>query len=407
MLRFAFTTAAGRREDVPRPIWTAPVSDFPSFDYDMKDVRRAGQALAGNLVWTDETAESIREFFRIANNWRDSHAFPMRRLRSALYGQMRKQKVEGNTVARLKRMPSIRRKLRNQQWPLDAIQDLAGCRAILPSIKDVNSLIEAMRKNSNQHLHRENSYIASPKPDGYRCHHMVFKFQGVGDEAVFNDRRIEIQIRTRLQHSWATAVETVGLFRRENMKAGEGDPHWLRLFLLMSAEFAVAEKCPEPLNVPKRTARVKEIIELDKRLQATDALENMSHAVRYSDTFYVDPESRPEYYLIVYDRANKVVNVRPSDGAILGVKTYDETELDAEKAKNGVTAVLVEADGIEALKAAYPNYFGDVQLFKMQLKNVTQGEQPVEYTMPPQETVPKGPKEKVDLSWFKRRMRWK
>jgi hypothetical protein len=56
---------------------------------------------------------------------------------------------------------------------------------------------------------------------------------------------------------------------------------------------------------------------------------------------------------------------------------------------------------------AYPNYFGDVQLFKMQLKKITQGDDAVEYTMPPQATVPKGPKEKVDLSWFKRRMRWR
>jgi hypothetical protein len=38
----------------------------------MGDVRRAGQALATDLIWTDETAETIRQVFRIANNWRDS-----------------------------------------------------------------------------------------------------------------------------------------------------------------------------------------------------------------------------------------------------------------------------------------------------------------------------------------------
>src|SRR5437868_96909 len=49
------------------------MADFPQFEYSMGDVRRAGEALASNLIWTDETAESIRQVFRIANNYRDSH----------------------------------------------------------------------------------------------------------------------------------------------------------------------------------------------------------------------------------------------------------------------------------------------------------------------------------------------
>jgi hypothetical protein len=56
-----------------------------------------------------------------------------------------------------------------------------------------------MRQPPSHILHREYPYVDAPKPDGYRCHHMVFRFQGTGDEAVFNERRIEIQIRTRLQ----------------------------------------------------------------------------------------------------------------------------------------------------------------------------------------------------------------
>ena len=31
------------------------------------------------------------------------------------------------------------------------------------------------------------------------------------DAELYNGRRIEIQVRTRLQHAWATAVEGVGL----------------------------------------------------------------------------------------------------------------------------------------------------------------------------------------------------
>jgi hypothetical protein len=35
------------------------MADFPQFEYSMGDVRRAGEALGGNLIWTDETAELL------------------------------------------------------------------------------------------------------------------------------------------------------------------------------------------------------------------------------------------------------------------------------------------------------------------------------------------------------------
>ena len=44
--------------------------------------------------------------------------------------------------------------------------------------------------------------------------------------------KVELQLRTRLQHAWATANEIVGTFRREELKSGEGGPDWLRYFVL-------------------------------------------------------------------------------------------------------------------------------------------------------------------------------
>jgi hypothetical protein len=228
-----------------------------------------------------------------------------------------------------------------------------------------------------------------------------FDFKVKAMKQFSTDRRIEVQIRTWLQHSWATAVEAVGAYRSENMKAGEGDPDWLRLFVLMSAEFAVTEKCAEPPNVPIRSERVKEIIELDKKLDAAITLENITHVVKYSDN--IDPKSNPEFYQINYDRKKRVVDVTPYFNARAGATASDEAEVNADKAQTGITSVLVEADGIENLKAAYPNYFGDVQKFAMQLKSITQGDAAVEYTMLPR-TAPttKKPYEKPDPRWIGR-----
>jgi ppGpp synthetase/RelA/SpoT-type nucleotidyltranferase len=120
---------------------------------------------------------------------------------------------------------------------------LAGCRAILPSIKEVKAVIEGLRANMKHEFHNEADYINKPKPDGYRSHHMILKFKGIDEEVMFDGRRVEIQIRSHVQHSWATAVEAVGMFRSEDLKAGQGNPRWLRLFQLMSAEMSMAEGC--------------------------------------------------------------------------------------------------------------------------------------------------------------------
>ncbi|MCC6946887.1 MAG: RelA/SpoT domain-containing protein [Bradyrhizobiaceae bacterium] len=384
------------------------VTDFPRFEYSMKDVLRAGEALAGAVPWNNEQeAETAREIFKIAHNFRDSHAYPMRRLRHELMGKIRSQGIgEGVTAARLKRMPSIRRKLKNHPGKLNQIQDLAGCRAVVPTIGEVKALIEALRNGSAHELFREYPYIYEAKPDGYRSHHMVFKFRGVGDEAVYDTRRVEIQIRTGLQHSWATAVEAVGLFRREDLKAGQGDPGWLRLFQLMSGEFALEEGCIT-IDANDHQKRVEEITALERKLDAVDTLERLSQAFTYAENYYFDPQNKPDYFKITYDRHAETVRIEPFFGPIYASLSYDAAEVkNAESGSSDTKIVLVEVDEIENLRTAYPNYFGDVQLFKSKLRGIAKPEEKPDYSVPPQQRV-RVTKAKPDLSWLTGYRRWK
>ena len=376
------------------------MAEFPQFIYGAKDVRRAGDALRGNILWSDESADEIKEIFRIANSWRDSHMYPMWRVRYELMGQIRRLKQPGSTFARLKRMSSICKKLRNLTAKLNKIQDLGGCRAIMPSIRDTKALINSCRENLAHEIHTVDDYINNPKPDGYRSHHIVYKFRGDETSAIFNGRRIELQIRTRLQHSWATAVEAVGTFRKEDLKGGQGSTEWLRLFELMSSEIAIAEDCPELENAPPHHERIAEIRELDECLKAVSTLENLRQAFNYVETYSSNIE--PKYFIIRYDNANSTVNVDPYDSSIAGTKSLD----DIEKSEN-INSVLVEADKIETLMEGYPNYFGDVQLFKNSLRDITRGKVAKEFSLPPQATVPGKPREQPDLTWFKRRKRWR
>jgi hypothetical protein len=75
-----------------------------------------------------------------------------------------------------------------------------------------------------------------------------------------------------------------------------------------------------------------------------------------------------------------------------GSVAYDQEE---EKTDPG-NAVLVEADKIEDLRAAYPNYFLDVALFTTGLKSVLRGgDVPMPSDMPEQTW------KADDLSWIR------
>jgi hypothetical protein len=150
------------------------MAEYPRFDYGKGDVRSAGKIIASEAQWTTDTENTIRQAFAVANNWRDSHAFPMRSIRlSVLYYLRGTSRI---SAARLKRMPAIRGKLRRfSHLNLDQLQDLGGCRIILPTISDVQGLTTTPKAKLRHEKRKENDYIAEPKVDGYRSHHLIWR----------------------------------------------------------------------------------------------------------------------------------------------------------------------------------------------------------------------------------------
>lgn len=207
-------------------------------------------------------------------------------------------------------------------------------------------------------------YIANPKPDGYRSLHLVLKYRGDVEETAGNRLVVEVQIRTGLQHAWATAVEAVGLVRRENLKSGEGSADWLRLFQLMAGEIAVAENCALPATVPSdRAVRRAELKALDKKLGAVKSLEGYNAAIRHAENY---TNISGYSYLIKYNIDNQTVSVEPFSQFRRAAAQYFEREQSSSSARENI--VFVEVDGVDELKAAYPSYFLDVRLFTEQLK---------------------------------------
>lgn len=101
-------------------------------------------------------------------------------------------------------------------------------------------------------------YIQSPKPDGYRGIHIVGRYRSEDEErAIWNGQRIESQLRSRLQHAFATAVETVTTFTSKPLKFGGGPPEWKRFFSLMGTAIAMREGTPP---VPDTPTKHKELV---------------------------------------------------------------------------------------------------------------------------------------------------
>ncbi len=377
------------------------MEDFPRSSYSDVDVKKAGRIIAGHMIWTDESAPLIREAFAVANSWRDSHAFPMRSIRHSVIRYMYNQEIQGISAARLKRMKAIRMKLDRIHVGLHQLQDLGGCRFILPTIADVQKLTGILRAQLPHTLRSEKNYIAEPKSDGYRSQHMMYTYIGRKGRVIYDGRRIELQVRTKLQHSWATTVEAVGLFRGEQLKNQQGSDQWLRLFELMSGEFAQVERCAVPTTVPGELQRRREISDLARSLDALQVLESVSYGFRGTD-LPLASSYNPTHYLIRYNHTTKTVQVEPYRLSIAATRSYDiAEELDNRTGGNTLNVVLVEVDKIDNLKAAYPNYFGDVELFKSQLRLITRGKSAVEYAVSERQAPVPDTAKRIDLSWLK------
>ncbi len=379
------------------------------FQHSIACVRSAGRALAGDLIWSTDNREEILRVFKVAEDWRTSHSHPMTSMRISLDAKRRKLEVDGITVSRLKRMRSIRKKLERTSLRLNQIQDLAGCRSVVTSISDVETLSRAFCEETRHDFYKVDDYILNPRDSGYRSRHLVFEFNGNDEQEVFNGRRIEIQVRTRLQHSWATAVEVVGTFLGEDLKASEGSSDWLRLFQLVSCEFARTEDCPYLRGMPEGNLVREEIRDIDSRLGATAMLENIRYAYFKTDSLHRDRYHRPKYYLIQYNKEDQTVSVNSFDHSSLGTREYGRAEqMSNEYPDRKIDAVLVEADKIETVKEAFPNYFGDVSVFNKNLKRLTKGDDAIEFKQPPKMAAPPRTVEPPDLSWFyqPRRRKW-
>jgi len=317
---------------------------------------------AGEVLVQPEQAAAREEALEVINNWRSSHAFPLNTMQMALRRIARQVDHQPIVAQRIKRLSSIELKLRRfPTMTLSQMQDLGGCRAIVSDLQRVFKMVEHFRRSRMKHKHTIDNYIEAPQQSGYRGVHLIWRYYS-DRSSTYNGQKIEMQLRSALQHSWATAVETVGTFTRHALKSSIGPERWLRFFVLMGTVMAVREGTNRVAATPADTTELlAELREIVAELDVVKRLETYGAALQY---FSSNTAGDAHYFLIHLDTENQRTLVTGFKAGELKEANTQYLALERKITSDSPNdAVLVSVENIALLERAYPNYFLDTRAF--------------------------------------------
>lgn len=263
---------------------------------------------------------------------------------------------EAVVAGRIKKLDTIIDKLQRPNAPdkLDTMYDIAGCRIVVPSLQELEGLCAELSalEGFNEGRSASRDYIAHPRQSGYRCRHLIFNYEGPWGSFKLS---VELQVRTELQHAWATAVEMYDRAAKTRLKFNELSPRASGCFAFMSKVITRIEggegKCQDQLQEwLEETANLQGMLELQAVLRA--ACDANFLVMSEGD----DPHG---YCLVKLDYEVQTAEAKPIEGEG-AVAAYLESELAAE---GTVDVLLLWGTSLEKMKKLYPNYFGDISMF--------------------------------------------
>ncbi len=352
-----------------------------------KQVTKAGQYFVDNIkVGYDQESHQFNKSVQAVQYWRQVHQEALEPAFSKLEVLARGIDKDATCAKRLKRLTTIIMKLyrfRVNKMALRNMQDVGGCRAIISSNKKLKQLIRKIRKEPefkiNNKIIRIDDYIKHPKEDGYRCFHIV----GLYPDKNNVKRKIEIQLRSTFQHSWATAVEITDLFNKQSLKNNDGDSEWAQYYLLCSKVFEYIENIYNFENIKEdnlrliikneilKDAAVGEIFNnikvLYKKLKVSNKLSGFMASIKSANEEIHTQEDISGYVLFKINTTTFVTSKRfyKEEENELANSEYSISE---NLADDNTFVSLIYTRNLTDLKYAYPNYYADSTLF-LQLMN--------------------------------------
>ena len=339
-----------------------------SFSISNSAVTKAGKIIRAYMNHSDSNGihniseEQFTNALIILRKYRENHTPCLLILSNLLQEKLERLGISKNAIisSRTKRLESISMKLvRFPTTRLSQLDDLVGIRVTLPDMQSLNKFIkdkvfcEIINSDYINNDIKIHDYIYEPKSDGYRGIHQVFSCK-VKDK----DFKIELQIRTKIQHEWATIVEILGSLNEVSFKTGEGHEEYLYFLKLTSVLFSIEEESPVIPSYKQLTpAEVcLELNKLEKELKITEKLKGVN-AISFSE------ENREaNYYLIQLDMEFRETSILPYSDEQKANENYfrlEKTYQDSDR----FDVVLVSVGDVNKIKEAYPNYFLDSNSF--------------------------------------------
>lgn len=339
-------------------------------------IRKIGEKLREGIELTEE--EKL-EF----DNFREAHNIIIKLFTIELKKvNFSKQHL---TASRNKRIETIISKLCRPEKPkLDRIHDIAGTRIIFENIKSLEDYIDILentelvnfKEKINEDKNRYN-YIKNPKSDGYRSIHKVFYYSSNIPYSTLNEKRfnlenkkIELQLRTRLQHIWATTVEIYDIINKSNIKTGTHNK-------LETKEGLFFKKCSlvfegiESNDVEKikininEIFRDKDLVEIYNRLKGIKNIKN----IQLPKTLGSD-----EVFILITNLNKGKTTffttdpIEKNDKQDTFLINASYRRLEEKNTKGEYILLLLTLGDIKKLKNVYPNYFLNTNKFISILK---------------------------------------
>jgi putative GTP pyrophosphokinase len=205
---------------------------YPTGGPSKSQANRAGRIVRAALRGEAVDEERLHAALDVLYAFRAAHQYPLTKATMGLRSMVKTEGCRVEVSQRLKRAVTIMNKLyREPTMQLGNMQDIGGCRAVLADIDELRRVERRIRKRRPPV--EAYDYVTAPRSSGYRGVHLV---------VLYDNRRIEVQLRTPAMHAWAIAVERLGGRLQEDLKSGIGPQPVLDLLEAVSEAMALEER---------------------------------------------------------------------------------------------------------------------------------------------------------------------
>ena len=296
-----------------------------------------------------------KEDLTVIEIWRAAHRAVLNTFQEMLRRRTRRTNII--VAQRHKRKSTITGKMdRFPSMQLARMDDVAGFRLIFPSIDELHAFRENFHTARFRHKRRNEidkyDYIKNPKSTGYRGIHDVYVYDVNSTNGRYlKGLLVEIQYRTLIQHSWATAVEVIGFITESQPKFEQGDKRYQKAMMLSSEILARSHEDKKgPFPEMSNSKLLSEFKSIEEELNLLNRLHGLKAVKKAA--------SNNRNAILIFSKS-----------AELEIKTYrtatealrDLFELEKKMPENDI--VLVKADKSEDIRLAFKNYFSDANEF--------------------------------------------